>query len=181
MFRMSRERQPPGVWVADRGRAHRAADLLGSRSCASFQTHDAGNRDRFDPPRAVPGLARDFHPAIILMNSPPAVENEAGTDRSTPQGFAAGQLRLFSMIFLSAWCGLTAGLLEVATIVVRKRAFDSDQLYRMSRHFVWMIPVANLSVFLGIGLLGCGMIVASPARVAGSFRGPWERSLYCPR
>ena len=72
--------------------------------------------------------------------------------------------RLISLLVLSAWCGLVAGLLEVGTTVLSKQAFDSDQLYRMSRHFVWMIPVTNLCVFLGLGLLGCGMVLAWPRR-----------------
>jgi len=54
---------------------------------------------------------------------------------------------------LSAWCGLVAGLLEVATIVVRKRLFDTNHLYGMSHHFVWLIPTTNVCVFVALGLL----------------------------
>jgi glucan phosphoethanolaminetransferase (alkaline phosphatase superfamily) len=67
-------------------------------------------------------------------------------------------------ILLSTWCGLVAGLLEAGTIVVRKRLFDSNQLYGMSRHFVWLIPVTNLVVFLALGLLGCLLSWACPSR-----------------
>ena len=59
-----------------------------------------------------------------------------------------------SFMVLSAWCGLVAGLLEVGTIVVRKQMFDPNHLYGMSRHFVWLIPLTNLCVFLALGLLG---------------------------
>ena len=69
---------------------------------------------------------------------------------------------------MSAWCGLVAGLLEVGTIVVRKQVFDPDHLYKMSRHFVWLIPLSNLCVFLTLGLIGCGVVagLAAPRSVA---------------
>ncbi len=55
------------------------------------------------------------------------------------------------VIVLATWCGLVAGLLEVAAFLVRKWCFDPNQFYGMSRHFVWLIPVTNLFVFLGVG------------------------------
>jgi arylsulfatase A-like enzyme len=61
---------------------------------------------------------------------------------------------LMSLLLLSAWCGLVAGLLEVGTIVIRKETFDANHLYGMSRHFVWLIPATNLGVFLVLGLFG---------------------------
>jgi arylsulfatase A-like enzyme len=54
---------------------------------------------------------------------------------------------------LSIWCGLLAGLLEVATRVVARSIDPTNRLYLMSRHFVWLIPLANMLVFLGLGLL----------------------------
>ena len=72
--------------------------------------------------------------------------------------------RSFPLLLLSAWCGLVAGLLEVGTIVVRKQVFDSDHLYRMSRHFVWLIPLTNLCIFVALGFLGCGVILLWPSR-----------------
>jgi arylsulfatase A-like enzyme len=71
-------------------------------------------------------------------------------------------LRLISLLLLSAWCGLVAGLLEVGTIVLRKHVFDPDHLYKMSRHFVWLIPLSNLCVFLTLGLLGCAIVLLWP-------------------
>ena len=68
------------------------------------------------------------------------------------------------LLLLSAWCGLVAGLLEVGTIVLRKQAFDPNHLYGMSRHFVWLIPLTNLCVFLALGLLGCGVVLVWPRR-----------------
>ncbi len=73
-------------------------------------------------------------------------------------------MRFFSLLFLSAWCGLAAGLLEVATIVVRKRFFDPDQLLHMSRHFVWLAPLADIAIFLVLGLLGGAIAQAWPSR-----------------
>ena len=74
------------------------------------------------------------------------------------------QMRFISLLLLSAWCGLVAGLLEVATIVVRKSLFDPDHLSRMSRHFVWLVPLSNVAVFLTLGLLGCGVTLVWPRR-----------------
>ena len=77
---------------------------------------------------------------------------------------SAGRPRLAELWLLWAWCGLVAGLLEVGTVVLRKRVFDSDHLYRISRHFVWLIPLANLAVFLALALLASGLVLAWPRR-----------------
>jgi arylsulfatase A-like enzyme len=85
------------------------------------------------------------------------------------------RLGFSSLLVLSAWCALVAALLEVGAIVLRKQVFDSDQLYRMSRHFVWLIPLSNLCVFLTLALLGTCVISIWPrhgrwlvARVLGA-------------
>jgi arylsulfatase A-like enzyme len=67
-----------------------------------------------------------------------------------------------SFLCLSAWCGLVAGLLEVGTLVLRKQVFDPNHLYGMSRHFVWLIPLTNLCVFLALGCFGCIVVFAWP-------------------
>ncbi len=59
----------------------------------------------------------------------------------------------FSILGLSAWCGVVSGLLEVVTIVLRKHTFDPSRLYGMSRHFLWIIPMTNLCLFLGLGVV----------------------------
>jgi arylsulfatase A-like enzyme len=69
-----------------------------------------------------------------------------------------------SLIVLSAWCGLVAGLLEVGAIVMHKRFFDANQLYGLSRHFLWLIPLTNLAVFVVLGGFGCLVIWAWPSR-----------------
>ena len=62
------------------------------------------------------------------------------------------RLSLLALLVLSAWCGLVSGLLEVGVIVLRKHTIDPNHLYGMTRHFVWMIPVINLAIFLGLAL-----------------------------
>ena len=98
------------------------------------------------------------------MISRTAVVTEAGTAGLSTPDLAMNRLGFLSLLLLSAWCGLVAGLLEVGTIVLRKQVFDPDHLYGMSRHFVWLIPLTNLCVFLALGLVGCGVILVWPRR-----------------
>jgi arylsulfatase A-like enzyme len=98
------------------------------------------------------------------MTSPKAVSEEPEPAGTISPESGAKPLGLVSLLILSAWCGLVAGLLEVATIVIRKRLFDSIELYGMSRHFTWMIPAANLCVFLVFGVFGCVLVFAWPGR-----------------
>jgi hypothetical protein len=93
------------------------------------------------------------------MISPTTVFKDLGTAGKSSLETVTRPPGIASLLLLSAWCGLIAGLLEVVTIVIRKRLFDSIHLYGMSRHFVWMIPVANVCVFLGSGVLVCALIL----------------------
>src|SRR5579883_1210548 len=78
---------------------------------------------------------------------------------------ARGRAGRFPALIVSAWCGLVSGLLEVGTIAVRKRTFDPNHLYTMSRHFVWLIPLINLGLFLALGI-ACKLLArAWPRRV----------------
>jgi arylsulfatase A-like enzyme len=72
--------------------------------------------------------------------------------------------RIASALLLTAWCGLVGGWLEVAAVVLRKRFFEADQLYKTSLHFVWQVPLANLCVFLVLGTLGCIAVWIWPER-----------------
>ena len=58
----------------------------------------------------------------------------------------------FTVIALSVWLGLAAGLLEVATRVLCRAIAPAGRLYMMSRHFFWLTPLANVVLFLGAGL-----------------------------
>ena len=83
---------------------------------------------------------------------PPAGTNHAlaGSGRRRP---ARQPMRARDLLFVSAWCGLAAGLLESATRVLCLAIDPGQRLYVMSRHYTWLGPLANLVFFLGIGLL----------------------------
>jgi arylsulfatase A-like enzyme len=61
--------------------------------------------------------------------------------------------KLLPWLLLCGWCGLVAGLLEVGATIARKQFFDFNRLYWTSRHFIWMVPLADLVVFLGLGMV----------------------------
>jgi arylsulfatase A-like enzyme len=65
--------------------------------------------------------------------------------------------RRSGILSVAAWCGLASGLLEVLALVIRRTTHGGDGFYRISRHFVWMIPLTYLILFL---LLGAGISVA---------------------
>src|SRR5262245_57147595 len=98
------------------------------------------------------------------MISRTAVLNEPGTIGASTPDVAMNRLGFRSLLLLSAWCGLVAGLLEVGTIVLRKHTVDPNRLYGLSRHFLWLIPVTYLCVFLALGLFGCIVCLAWPRR-----------------
>jgi arylsulfatase A-like enzyme len=69
-----------------------------------------------------------------------------------PAPGAQHRLGALDVLVLSLWCGPTAGLLEVGARVLC-RWVGLYPLYGMSRHFVWIVPLANLLFFAGIGVL----------------------------
>ena len=71
---------------------------------------------------------------------------EAGAGLATPTGAS-------DLVLLSAWLGLAAGWIEVATRVSLKYALGPGQMYRIMRHFVWAVPLANFLLFLAGGLI----------------------------
>jgi arylsulfatase A-like enzyme len=71
-------------------------------------------------------------------------------------------LRPYHWLVLSVWCGLVAGPIEVGTIVVRKSLVDLNQFYWISRHFVWLIPLTNLGVFLAVGVVLALLVLCWP-------------------
>ncbi|MGC8644047.1 MAG: sulfatase-like hydrolase/transferase, partial [Isosphaeraceae bacterium] len=64
----------------------------------------------------------------------------------------AGSLRPRHLLVLSLWCGLLAGPLEVGAIVLRTHFLALNRFYWMTRHFVWLVPLTNLLIFLALGL-----------------------------
>ena len=97
------------------------------------------------------------------MNSQTAAVTKAEVlGSSIPDLANQRRLGFIAILVLSAWCGLIAGLLEVGTIVLRKHLVDPDRLYKMSLHFIWLIPLSNVCVFVTLGLLGCGIALVWP-------------------
>ncbi len=80
-----------------------------------------------------------------------AVSEEVGPAGSMSPELVPSRRGLLAFLVLSGWCGLVSGLLEVGTIVVRKHTFDTNHLYGMSRHFLWLVPMTNLCIFLAVG------------------------------
>jgi arylsulfatase A-like enzyme len=76
---------------------------------------------------------------------------------------AAKGLRAHHWLILSVWCGLIAGPIEVGTIIVRKSLVDLNQFYWISRHFVWLIPLTNLAIFLAVGLVLALLVLCWPS------------------
>lgn len=66
---------------------------------------------------------------------------------------SAWRFRPVDAFFCSVWAGLTAGTFEVLIVIVRKQFVDWNQLYWMTRHFVWLVPLTNLILFTALGLL----------------------------
>ena len=64
------------------------------------------------------------------------------------------QTRLGGLFLTALWFGLLAGWLEL-TLVLAQRAMNphiSVDALRTNRHFVWMIPVADVLIFVVVGL-----------------------------
>jgi arylsulfatase A-like enzyme len=100
------------------------------------------------------------------MTSPTLVHEESGTAKAPASPGHTDRLGPLSILIVSGWCGLVAGLLEVGITIVRKRLVDSNHFYWMSRHFVWLVPLSNLLIFLALG-------VFLSLAVLGSRRGYW--------
>jgi arylsulfatase A-like enzyme len=79
----------------------------------------------------------------------------ATLDLSAPRSMPERERRARArdVLFFSAWCGLAGGWLEVAVRVLCHAVDPTHRLYQLSRHFVWLSPLANFSLFLGLGLI----------------------------
>ncbi len=66
---------------------------------------------------------------------------------------ASRRLGPLDVLVVSAWCGLAAGELEVAIRILTRNLSSSDRLYLMTRHFVWVIPLISLFLFLSMGVI----------------------------
>jgi arylsulfatase A-like enzyme len=68
------------------------------------------------------------------------------------------------VLLWSAWLGLAAGLLEVGMRALCRAIDPRNRIYLMSRHFVWLTPLANLLLFFTLGLLLAGITRCWPRR-----------------
>lgn len=76
-------------------------------------------------------------------------ENGA-TEHSAQRPFSPGRVIVLAILF-----GVFTGLLELTQWLVRNAIYGGVSLgdFQMSRHFGWMIPLSNLSIFLAVGLV----------------------------
>ena len=79
-------------------------------------------------------------------------DRTTSSPRSAQAPGTKSRLGPVDVLVLSVWCGLAAGLLEVGTRALCRAIDPTRRLYMMSRHFIWLTPLANLLVFLGLGL-----------------------------
>jgi arylsulfatase A-like enzyme len=91
----------------------------------------------------------------------PGTGSEIGSTDPVPPTFGP-TLRV--IVALSIWCGLVAGLLEVGAILLRKHLFDADRAIRLSHHFLWLVPIANLCIFLALAVVGFAVASIWPHR-----------------
>jgi arylsulfatase A-like enzyme len=68
-----------------------------------------------------------------------------------------------ALLGLSAWCGTVAGLLEVVSVFVHKSFFDTNKLLSMSHHFIWLVPLTDLLIFLLVGSVGSLAVLLRPS------------------
>jgi arylsulfatase A-like enzyme len=87
----------------------------------------------------------------MLMTDQTDPVGESGLDDAAARDLTTNPHGPLAILVLSAWCGLVAGLLEVATTIARKQFVDLNKFYWMSRHFIWLIPLTNLLIFLVLG------------------------------
>ncbi len=100
------------------------------------------------------------------MSGSLTVSEEASAAGSIPRDRAGTSRQAASLLLLSAWCGLLAGLLEVGVTIVRRRLFDLNPLAPLPRDFLWQAPLADLAIIVTLG----GVL-----SLAGRWRrrGPW--------
>jgi arylsulfatase A-like enzyme len=76
----------------------------------------------------------------------------AASERPSCEPRSKRQIGAWELLALAACCGLIAGWLEVGMRVVCKSLIGTNRLYMMTRHFVWLVPLSNLLLFLFGGL-----------------------------
>jgi arylsulfatase A-like enzyme len=88
----------------------------------------------------------------------------ATSRKASPTTEVRRRLGPIDVLALSAWCGLAAGELEVIARFLYVRFSSADRMYLMPRHFVWLVPLINLCLFAGMGVLLSGATKLWPRR-----------------
>jgi arylsulfatase A-like enzyme len=78
--------------------------------------------------------------------------SSAALQDSFPAHGVVPRISPLGVLALAIWCGLVAGLLEAAANVIATQT-GRDAILRLPRHFVWIIPLANLILFTALGVL----------------------------
>lgn len=76
------------------------------------------------------------------------------------------RLRPAQVLWLAAWCGLAGGELEVLARLGQRAFNPVNRMFLMTRHFVWLVPLINMTWFLGVGAL-LALAVWRWPRIAG--------------
>jgi arylsulfatase A-like enzyme len=98
-----------------------------------------------------------------------------GAEGPPDRGRAADLVRPHQVLILAIWCGLASGVLELGAIAFHKHLFALSRFYWMSRHFVWLIPLTDLLVFVAVGAAAVPLVWCWPRR------GGWlVARLLCP-
>ena len=119
--------------------------------------------DRSEKIPAIRGFTSLPDPRSPLpMISPLLLSRYAIAGQPAPPNQRPDRIGPASLLGLAAWCGTLAGLLEVATVVLRKRFFDMNHLLGMSRHFIWLVPLTDLLILLLVGMVGCLVVIVRP-------------------
>src|SRR5208337_1056326 len=90
-----------------------------------------------DPMKPVQSRIGDFR-----LNAASGLAWEARKRRGKPEA----PWTITAVIILAVWFGLVTGLLELGLIYTRSHVLGWSSLsaLQISRHFAWMIPIANL-------------------------------------
>ncbi len=91
--------------------------------------------------------------APLVVNAYSSPDQMMLSSKSTQARVTRQPIGARDLLFLSAWSGLAAGLLEVGTRVVCRAIEPSQRLYLVSHHFIWLSPLSNLAFFMVIGLV----------------------------
>jgi arylsulfatase A-like enzyme len=86
------------------------------------------------------------------MASSNRTQQSVSVPGAAPAPATPRRLGPLDVLVLSLWCGLAAGLLEVAARVLSRSVDTPYRLYNLSRHFVWLVPISDLLLFSAIGV-----------------------------